>query len=240
MNTIKIDKKNVKMIAHRGLSGLEKENTCSAFVAVGNREAYFGIETDVHVTADGKYVIIHDDNTARVGIDGLTVEESTFDTLRQLQLADIDGRRGRSDLRIPTLEEYIGICKKYEKHCVLELKNQFRAADVYKIVASIEKMGYLDNITFISFELKNLIYLRRRYPQVSAQYLVRQFTDKDLENLIKYDLGLDIKYIYLTAEIVEKVHAAGLEVNCWTVNTREEGEAMVAMGVDYITTNILE
>lgn len=228
------------MIAHRGLSGLEKENTCSAFVAAGNREAYFGIETDVHVTADGKYVIIHDDNTARVGIDGLTVEESTFDTLRQLQLADIDGRRGRSDLRIPTLEEYIGICKKYEKHCVLELKNQFRAADVYKIVASIEKMGYLDNITFISFELKNLIYLRRRYPQVSAQYLVRQFTDKDLENLIKYDLGLDIKYIYLTAEIVEKVHAAGLEVNCWTVNTREEGEAMVAMGVDYITTNILE
>ncbi len=240
MNTIKIDKKNVKMIAHRGLSGLEKENTCSAFVAAGNREAYFGIETDVHVTADGKYVIIHDDNTARVGIDGLNVEESTFDTLRKLQLADIDGKRGRNDLCIPTLEEYIGICKKYEKHCVLEFKNQFRASDIYKIVASIEKMGYLDHITFISFELKNLIYLRRRYPQVPAQYLLRQFTDKDLENLKKYNLGLDMKYINLTKEIVDKVHTAGLEVNCWTVNTKEEGEAMVAMGVDYITTNILE
>ena len=123
---------------------------------------------------------------------------------------------------------------------MLEFKNQFRASDIYKIVAYIEKMGYLDNITFISFELKNLIYLRRRYPQVPAQYLLRQFTDKDLENLKKYNLGLDMKYINLTKEIVDKVHTAGLEVNCWTVNTKEEGEAMVAMGVDYITTNILE
>ena len=51
MDTIKIKKKKVKMIAHRGLSGLERENTCSAFVAAGNR-SYFGIETDVHRTAD--------------------------------------------------------------------------------------------------------------------------------------------------------------------------------------------
>ena len=35
MNTILIDKKGCKMIAHRGVSGLEKENTCAAFVAAG-------------------------------------------------------------------------------------------------------------------------------------------------------------------------------------------------------------
>jgi glycerophosphoryl diester phosphodiesterase len=36
MNTIKFENKgNIKMIAHRGLSGLEKENTCPAFVAAG-------------------------------------------------------------------------------------------------------------------------------------------------------------------------------------------------------------
>ena len=56
MNTIKVDSGNTLMIAHRGLSGIELENTCSAFVAAGNR-SYFGIETDVHVTADGQYII---------------------------------------------------------------------------------------------------------------------------------------------------------------------------------------
>ena len=240
MNTIKIDKGQVKMIAHRGLSGLEKENTCAAFVAAGNRESYYGIETDVHRTADGQFVIFHDDNTARVGVDSLIIENSSFETLRKLQLTDIDGKRGRIDLRIPTLEEYIGICKKYEKQSILELKNQFKASDVYKVVAAIEKMGYLEHVTFISFQLKNLVYLRRRYPEQSAQYLLDQWGEDSLDALTKYNLGLDIRYTSLTKEIVDQVHAAGLEVNCWTVNTKEDGEALAEMGVDYITTNILE
>ena len=240
MNTIKINKEHVHMIAHRGLSGLEKENTCAAFVAAGNRESYFGIETDVHRTADGQFVVFHDDNTARVGVDSLVIEDSSFETLRKLQLTDIDGKRGRSDLLIPTLEEYIGICKKYEKHCVLELKNQFKAADVYKVVAAIDKLGYLEHVTFISFQLKNLVFLRRRYPEQPAQYLLDKWDEGSLDVLKKYNLGLDIRYTSLTKEIVDQVHAAGLEVNCWTVNTKEDGEALVKMGVDYITTNILE
>jgi glycerophosphoryl diester phosphodiesterase len=240
MDTIKIEKKQVRMIAHRGLSGLEKENTCSAFVAAGNRASYFGIETDVHRTADGRFIIFHDDNTKRVGLDSMVIEETTFDTLRNLQLTDIDGVRGRKDLILPTLEEYIGICKKYGKDCVLELKNQFRAADVYKIVSIIDKLGYLDHVIFISFALKNLLYLRRRYPTQRAQYLLSTYPEGTTDLLKKNQLGLDIKYTALTKEIVDAVHAAGQEVNCWTVNTAEDGNAMVALGVDYITSNILE
>ena len=185
-------------------------------------------------------MVFHDDNTARVGVDSLVIEDSSFETLRKLQLTDIDGKRGRSDLLIPTLEEYIGICKKYEKHCVLELKNQFKAADVYKVVAAIDKLGYLEHVTLISFQLKNLVFLRRRYPEQPAQYLLDKWDEGSLDVLKKYNLGLDIRYTSLTKEIVDQVHAAGLEVNCWTVNTKEDGEALVKMGVDYITTNILE
>ena len=84
MDTVKIKKvKEVCMIAHRGLSGLETENTNSAFVAAGNR-SYYGIETDVHVTVDGKFVIIHDDNTLRVADINVNVEKSSFDELRKI------------------------------------------------------------------------------------------------------------------------------------------------------------
>lgn len=228
------------MIAHRGLSGLEKENTCSAFVAAGNREGFFGIETDVHVTADGRYIIIHDDDTKRVGLDYISVEGSSFETLRSLRLADIDGKRGRQDLCLPSLEEYIGICKKYEKTCVLELKNQLRAGDVYKIIQAFEKEDYLDKLIVISFQLKNLVYLRRRYPALPAQYLLKTWDDKSLEALKTYGLGLDMDYKALTKEIVGQVHGIGQEVNCWTVNDPADGERLIEMGVDYITTNILE
>lgn len=240
MDTIKIDNRDVKMVAHRGLSGLEKENTCSAFVAAGNRRTYAGIETDVHRTADGHYIIFHDDSTARVGLDNLVIEETTLETLRSLRLLDIDGARGRTDLRMPTLEEYILLCKKYEKTAVLELKNQFTATDIYRIAACIEKLGWLEHVIFISFQLKNLVYLRRRYPAQPAQYLLDAFGADTPATLQKYNLGLDLRYTAMTPEIVNTVHAIGQSVNCWTVNTAEAGEALVKMGVDYITTNILE
>ena len=241
MNTIKINSGNVKMIAHRGLSGLEKENTLSAFVAAGNREKYFGIETDVHKTKDGKYVIFHDDNTARVGLDSLIIEETSFDTLRKLQLTDIDGKRGRIDLLIPTVEEYLGVCKKYGKTCVFEFKNEFEEEDIYKLAEIFEKADYLDHVIFISFQLINLIYLRRRYPQVNAQYLIEhEWKDEYFEVLKENNLGLDIDHHLLTKEIVKGVHDMGKEVNVWTVNTLEDGERCLELGVDYITSNILE
>ena len=241
MNTIKLDSKNVKMIAHRGLSGLEKENTCSAFVAAGNREKYFGIETDVHKTSDGKYVIFHDDDTARVALDSMIIEKTSYDTLRNLQLTDIDGKRGRIDLHIPTVEEYIRICKKYDKTCIFEFKNEFAEEEIYEIVEIFEKEEYLDHVIFISFQLINLVYLRRRYPKVNAQYLIEhKWEDSVFDSLEKYSLGLDIDHHLLTQEIVDRVHAMGKEVNCWTVNDLEAGNKMVEMGVDYITSNILE
>ena len=65
MDTEKYRALKTKTIAHRGLSAIECENTNAAFIAAGNR-SYFGIETDVHVTADKRFVIIHDDTMKRV------------------------------------------------------------------------------------------------------------------------------------------------------------------------------
>lgn len=240
MDTIKINRKQVKMVAHRGLSGLEKENTCSAFVAAGNHAGYYAIETDVHRTVDGQFIICHDDDTARVGGDSLIIEQTTFQTLRQLQLMDTDGTRGRADLRLPTLAEYVNICKKYQKDCVLELKNELKASDIYKIVAEVDKLQYLEHVIFISFQLKNLVALRRRYPEQAAQYLLNSWESGSIDTLKKYHLDLDIRHSALTPEIVREVHSAGLQVNCWTVNTEAEGNALVDMGADFITTNILE
>ncbi len=65
MNTVKINNGRTKMIAHRGVCGLERENTYPAFIAAGNR-SYYGIETDIQVMKDGNFVAMHDDNLWRV------------------------------------------------------------------------------------------------------------------------------------------------------------------------------
>lgn len=239
MNTTKINKKNCLMIAHRGCSGLERENTNAAFVAAGNR-SYYGIETDIHATVDGKYVIFHDDTTARLCIDDMVVEKTTYDTLRNLILMDHDGTKSRCDLRLPTLEEYIGICKKYEKYAVLELKNAFEKEQIFEICAKIEAMDYMDHVIFISFCYDNLVYLREKYPTQHAQFLTSTYTDDLIDKLKAYNFGLDIRHTALTEENVKELKANGIEINCWTVNKAEDGERLVEWGVDYITTNILE
>ena len=238
-DTLKLNGNKPKMIAHRGMSGIELENTCSAFVAAGNR-SYFGIETDVHRTADGQFIIIHDDNTKRVAGDEMIVEKTCYETLRAIRLVDKDGAKGRKDLLMPSLREYIRICKKYEKIAVLELKNHFHPADIDSIIAIIREEEYLENTIFISFDLPNMICIRERLPEQKAQFLISEYTDWLLDTLRKEKLDLDIKYVALTKERVDALHAAGIEVNCWTVDTLEDAQRRTESGVDYITSNIVE
>ena len=66
---MKINNKHVLMIAHRGASSIERENSNPAFVVAGAK-SYYGIETDIHLTKDGKFIVCHDDNIKRVtGVD---------------------------------------------------------------------------------------------------------------------------------------------------------------------------
>ena len=242
MNTISLNKKQVKMIAHRGASGLECENSCAAFIAAGNR-SYYGIETDVHVTKDGKYVIIHDDKTSRVSDVELLVEESTWEELSKIRLySDVKAQTpGRQDLVLPTLSDYIRICQRYDKVAVLELKNRIEPDHIAGIVAEIRELGYLEKTLFISFSWDNMVDLRNLLPEQPLQFLIGKGWTEDLpEKLKQYNLGLDAHYSVITPERVALLHSMGLKVNVWTVDAPEVGEEMAAAGVDYITSNILE
>ena len=227
-----------RMIAHRGLSGIETENTAAAFVAAG-QHPYFGIETDVHRTKDGHFIIIHDDDTLRVSGESRIVEETNFCTLRTLRLKDRNNGEMRHDLVLPTLSEYIRILKHYEKHAVLEIKNPMAKADIEQIIAIIREEGYLEHTTFISFDWQNMLYLREMLPAQSAQFLIEEWEDTLPDRLKEYCLDLDIYYKGLTKERVDKLHEKGILVNVWTVDAPADAAALSDMGVDQITSNIL-
>ena len=240
MDTIKFSSpKKPRMIAHRGVSGLETENTCASFVAAGNR-SYFGIETDVHRTRDGQFVIFHDDSTKRVSGVDLVIEKTDYETLRKLPLMEKNGTIGRTDLRIPNLREYIGICRHYGKTAVLELKNHFPQEDVYRICDIIEEMDYLPNVIFISFDFENLVNIKKRYPDRKVQFLTNECDGNLVARLKKYGMDLDIYYGGLDAENAALCRENGIELNCWTVDTPADAEKMTEYGVSYITSNILE
>ena len=240
-NTIKLESKgHTQMIAHRGMCGLEPENTHAAFVAAGNR-SFYGIEADVHKTADGKFIIMHDGNTLRMSGDDIEIAKATYETLRSLRLKQKDGKRGRTDLRIPSMEEYLEICKYYGKKAVLELKDAFTDEDIEEIIRVGEALAYMEHIVFISFKMKNLLLLRERRPEQTVQYLVDyDIDDALLQELADRNMGLDMRDERYTEEILRKCQEKGVETNAWTVNDPDMARKLIDWGIDYITSNILE
>jgi glycerophosphoryl diester phosphodiesterase len=243
MNTIKINSKNTMMVAHRGVSKLERENTCPAFLSAASR-SYFGIETDVHMTKDGKLVLIHDETLTRVtgGACEINVEESNFSDIADIVLPDLDGTTVRRDIRVPLLSEYIAICKKYDKKAVLEIKGSFTEEGIDAIISEVRGMDYINGMIFISFDLENCIMLREKLPDAEIQLLVGGVLGRDEVNelLKKYSLDLDIYFERLTSDWIQELHEMGVKINCWTCDSPEKAEELVEWGVDFITSNILE
>ncbi|MBP5467200.1 MAG: hypothetical protein J6Y43_06545 [Clostridia bacterium] len=253
LETVKFDKKTAKTIAHRGLSAFETENTLAAFIAAGNHDGYYGIETDVHKTLDGKFVIIHDDDLKRIAGLNYVVEQTNYDELKKVKLFEcnsgvLDGdgttlkENSRTDLYIPDLDEYINVCKKYGKVAVLEIKNHMEKEDIQNIVEIIDKCDYLKKTTFISFDIENLVALRKIYKQADIQFLSCKIDDllEKMPIVEKYKMDLDLGYWILTEELVKSFKAKGIKINVWTPSKKEDAERLVNWGVDFITSNILE
>ena len=68
----------------------------------------------------------------------------------------------------------------------------------------------------------------------------KEVTDAMISMLKENRLDLDLYYPQVNQKVVEQLHAKGIEINCWTCDDKETAEAIVDMGVDYITSNILE
>ena len=229
------------MVAHRGLSSRKMENTVPAFQLAGRHPFYAGIETDIHRTRDGKFIVIHDDDTLRVTGEKHIVEESTFAGLRAMSLLDFHPETNENDgtLRMPSLQEYLEVCREFGKTSVLEIKNHMESEDLEAIVSQVMAQGMLDQTIFISFDLPNLVALRMRLPEQPIQLLVEEDCASLISDLSTYGLDLDIDYRSLTEKRLSQLHNAGIKVNVWTVDDPREAQTLVDWGVDYITTNML-
>ena len=236
MDTIRIEKKNVLMIAHRGLSGLKTENTLSAFIAAG-KCSYYGIETDVHVTKDGKYVISHDENLSRVfGLD-VNIHTSTYEELKKIEITD---KETGEVLTVPSLREYLDVCKKYNKVSILELKDDFNKQQLEEIIQEVKDAGMSDKIVYISFFAEALKKMRELLPNAKLQFLTGKVDEETINFMLEYNLEIDCICTVLNEDSIPLLKQHGIKINCWTVNDAFTAEKLVDLGVDYITTNILE
>ena len=113
-------------------------------------------------------------------------------------------------------------------------------AKIWEIVEVVKKFGWFENTTFISFHYENLLAVREKYPIADVQFLTDKVKEKLLERMIADKIDADFAENCISKELVERLHTARRKVNVWTVDEIKAAKKLKEMGVDFITTNILE
>lgn len=153
-----------KIIAHRGASGSALENSVKA-VRKALVQEVDAVEFDVHLTADGQVVAIHDRHTARVAGKAVLVRTQTLAQLRQLSLND--------GQKIPTLDEVLDIAR--DKPVVIDIKDNGMSSGLLHIIDRHPGV----QATFVSFRHGELSAIRRARPHMPT-YVLEHFRPFDI------------------------------------------------------------
>lgn len=227
-------------IAHRGASGRAPENTLAAFKSA----IEFGVdavELDLHGTADGEIVVIHDATLDRTTDLHGRINETTLETI---QSADAGGWfdaefAGES---VPTLTEALA-CIGKAAIAVLEIKDPLIAEAV---VAKIHETGTLDSTVVISFHTAVLQTIRALEPRIATGWLIGSH-DKHVSPVeLCQQLGklgsslLNVNHELITVEFAYEIRRRGIALWCWTVDDIARMGEMQTFGVQGITSNYPE
>jgi glycerophosphoryl diester phosphodiesterase len=213
-----------QVLAHRGASKAERENTVAAFRRAHSMGAH-GVELDVRRTADGALVVHHDPLLA----DG-----------RAIIATD------RADLpdHIPTVSEGLDACDGMWVN--LEIKNDPTEPDfdptdsiADDTMALLAQRDEPQRWLMSSFRIETMDRCRAVAPAVRTAWLTGAVPDDVVEILTsRGHTALHPWVRLLSRDVVDRCHAAGIEVNTWTCDDPNRMRELIEWGIDGICTNV--
>ncbi len=157
------------LMAHRGNRAACPENTLASFRHAIADGADI-LETDLHLSADGVFMCIHDGTVDRTTNGSGPVAEKTLAQLKELSASY--GRVGFEDERIPTLEEVAAILPP-DVALALELKtDRFLELEVVKqLVELLERCGIRERTIVLSFSLARIQSVHNYAPDIPMGWI---------------------------------------------------------------------
>jgi len=229
--------KVVKFIGHRGLSSCAPENTIPSYELAG-RAGLWGGECDVQVTSDGVWVLMHDTTVDRTTSGTGNVYDLTLAQINSLVVDAGPFVARYPNLRVPTLEQYLLTCKKFNLVPVIEIKSYTYTSQNYDdLINLINNMGFEENAVFISFDYTALQAVRSRSKNVMVQYLTT-ITPGAIDKVLALE-NAAVNVGGVTKSDVEYAHSRGVMVNIYTVNSYQTAKTYIDYGVDFITTDVV-
>ena len=245
-----------QVVAHRGSSDRQAEHTLGAYVAALDEGAQ-AFECDVRLTADGHLVCVHDRNLRRTAHRDAVVSAMELADLEDLDFtswknpwADLDDEMPDSDPdlgKVLTLRRLLETVADYPRRVELaiETKHPTRYAGLVerRLVQLLDEFGWTGDDSparVMSFSWVALRRVRRLAPFLELVMLVdnraqwyraRPFVDND------WIVGPGIEMVREHPDTLLKLRESGRRVHCWVVNTEEDIDRCLELGIEAIITD---
>lgn len=224
------DQPQVRACAHTGFNGnyLAPQNTLPAFKLAADY-GFWGAETDLRITSDGHWVIMHD-----ATIDATTTGTGAVADLTLEQIRAFDANDGNPEfvgVKVPTVEEYLTTCKRHNLVPYMQTYASPVGAAGESLANSIREIVGEDGAVIISFDTADLYAIREFLPNIAVEYLASVITPANIA--IAKALGncsLGIKAVGISKAGIALAAQDGIRVSMWTDNKNFE---------DYIDMNLL-
>jgi glycerophosphoryl diester phosphodiesterase len=214
---------NFLTIGHRGVMGVEPENTLRSFMAA-ERAGLDVIELDLHLSKDGALVVIHDEDVDRTTDGSGPVADRTLEELRAL-----DAGRGE---RIPVFEEVLEAVRSPLQAEIKDVAAARALADV------IRARDLADRVEVSSFHDEAVAEIARLVPGVRTALIGSRYGTDIVDRALAVGAStLCLNIRRLTLEVVERARAANLRIIGWVVNTQDHLRLVRALELDGATTD---
>lgn len=215
----------IKAIGHRGVAGLEPENTLRSFRAA----MQLGVDTvecDVRLTRDGHAVLMHDHAVDRTTDGAGPVSAFSLDEIRSLDAG--------SGERVPTLVEFLGLIRgRVEAH--VELKDEQAAGTVLDLVRG---HGVAGQVFLTSGNTGLLAAVRVANSEIRTEHIFADPPEDAVQRATSVGARRISSHIRsLTRPFVEEAHSQALEVIAWPPNSECEMAAAAELGVDLMCSD---
>ncbi|MFI6647100.1 glycerophosphodiester phosphodiesterase [Streptomyces sp. NPDC050529] len=213
-------------IGHRGVMGVEPENTLRSFIHA-EQAGMDLIELDLHLSKDGALAVMHDAEVDRTTDGKGPIAEKTLAELREL-----DAGQGE---RVPVFEEVLDAV---QSPLQAEIKDVAAARTLAEVM---RRRDLVDRVEVISFHDEAIAEITQLVPGVRTALVASRWGNDvvDRAKAVRATrLVLNVRRI--TLELVERAHAEGLTVVGWVVNTQDHLRLARGLGLDGATTDFPE
>lgn len=227
------------IIAHRGASVQAPENTMPAFRRAIELGAD-GIELDVHMSADGYLVVIHDETADRTSNSNGLIKDKTLSELKSLDFGSWFSEDFK-DEKIPELEEVLWLLSGWDGLLNIEIKNGpvFYPGIEEAVVEALHKYRRTDRTIISSFNHYSLVEIRRYDPEIKIAPLYMAGLYKPWEYAHSMGAAAIHPLFYnIVPEVVRGCKENNIMINPFTVDQPDHIKAVAAAGVDGIITNV--